>query len=370
MIRVSPAQILLPISNAHTSGFNPCPAGYSYYAPISVHQPSSTLTDFPILIGGVADYKTAGNGGKVQNTETISVPYSHAVPADFVVVDSDATTLLKFEFEFYAAATGTNTRLWVKVPSDTTSAKTIYTCFGNASVTTFQGDVNGTWNSAYVLVAHYYDGSTLGLKDSTSNANDGTNHSATASAGKIDGDATFVAASTQYIDHGTGSSLGITVNITVSAWIKLASSPTLTFDYIAVAKDADTGGRAYTMDVQNTVGGNVGRFYIAGGGSISTGSTALSTGTYYNLAGTYESGVGSIVYIDGVSDGTGGDNGDIPTATTGLTVGRRNFVGFLDYFDGHIDEVRISNVVRAADWLLEETYYGNNPLTPGATVSL
>src|ERR1019366_8152198 len=132
--------------------------------------------------------------------------------------DAAGTQPLAYERESYSGTTGAMID-WVKVatlshPTDTV----IYLFYGNAAVTTDQSNASGTWDSNYVAVYHLPNGATLSANDSTSNANSGTITGATVTTGQIDGGASL-SGSSQYITIGNGSSLQITGNITIEAWI-------------------------------------------------------------------------------------------------------------------------------------------------------
>src|SRR5690349_4775681 len=74
----------------------------------------------------------------------------------------------------------------------------------------------------------------------------------------------FVTGSSQYVDCGNAPVLQITGNMSVSAWVYLASNSD-TNGRMIIAKDNNTGGRAYTFDVRNNGSVNLVRFYINGG---------------------------------------------------------------------------------------------------------
>jgi hypothetical protein len=76
-----------------------------------------------------------------------------------------------------------------------------------------------------------------------------------------------------------------------------------------------------------------------------TGTTTVTTGVWHHLAGVFEGGSGNMrVYLDGVQNGTkkGLAQG---SSTTPLEVGATVTSGsFSSFFNGLIDEVRMSNV--------------------------
>jgi hypothetical protein len=149
------------------------------------------------------------------------------------------------------------------------------------------------------------------------------------------------------VNAGTASSLQTTGNLSIGAWIKLTSQPALdTNAYQIVAKDKDSGGRAYAFDYYNLTGNRHLRFYINGGAGSNKleGTTALATGVWYYVAATYSTGGVITLYINGAQEAQGsGAATSIPSASANVTIGAREYTGFEDYFNGSIDDVRIYN---------------------------
>jgi hypothetical protein len=78
-----------------------------------------------------------------------------------------------------------------------------------------------------------------------------------------------------------------------------------------------------------------------------TGSTAVSTGAWHHVAITKQTASNLIrAYIDGVQEGTVASPGSYGSSTE-LHIG--NLTGYTQYFDGNIDEVRVSDTCRYPD---------------------
>jgi hypothetical protein len=202
--------------------------------------------------------------------------------------------------------------------------------------------------------------------DSTSNNNDGTpygslNQDAT---GQIDGADNF---------DGTNDYIGcVTSNMpttsgTISAWVKPSGgwvSNTLGIDAYVVEIGLDNEDRAflYFNDDGTT------RMLVARGGTV---KWALSDKTswseqWYHLVGTWNS-TSIRLYIDGSEDSTPQTGWSISTPTS-VTIGRASTLSPpINYFNGIIDEVRISNTARSAGWIA--TRY-NNQHSPGTFYSV
>lgn len=157
----------------------------------------------------------------------------------------------------------------------------------------------------------------------------------------------FVAASDQYVNIGNPVGLQITGPITVACWYYIPTAPASQNQL--VAKDKNTGGRAYTFDLDKNVGV---RFYINGGSAppypaanIAVENRAAANGDLRHACGTYD---GAVVraYGNGVPgvDSSSAD-ASIPTATANVLVGRREYSGFTQPFNGFIWDVCIWNRV-------------------------
>ena len=166
-----------------------CGSGYSncYRVSFDHTKAGSSDTDhFPALISGTYSYFAAsGNGGVVHNLTTQSGGAAIAVPADLIFA-TDATCskpLSGWEFEAYASSTGAMTA-WVNIGTlSSTADASIVACAGNASVTTWQGNVGSVWN-AFNRVYHF--GSSLSMADSAGNG-DLSMYGLTATSGQIGG---------------------------------------------------------------------------------------------------------------------------------------------------------------------------------------
>ncbi len=106
----------------------------------------------------------------------------------------------------------------VKVSSLSSSTTPIVLGYGDTGITT-DGSSTTTFSNNYLAFYPLSDGTTLSVASATG-SNNGTNHSATATTGQVDGAAAFVSASSQYIDCGNGMNPSA---ITLSAWVNATS---------------------------------------------------------------------------------------------------------------------------------------------------
>lgn len=326
-------------------------ANIGYYSPISINaaQVPSTQTDFPVLVSQTdARFKTVGNGGRVQNASGYDIrPYS----------DSALTTPLAYELERYNASTG-EVIMWVKVASLSSSTTPIYLKYGDSSLTTDASSTT-TWSNSFVGVIHLKDGTTLITTDSTATISGSVVGGAvTATAGQIDGGGGFVSASSQQIQYTVG--IPALTAVTVSAWVKATSFLNA---YNSPIYKSDIGAKHWGILVKST--GKLALYYTATA-EVSydgTGSHTLSTGTWYYLTGTYSSAAGLTGYVNAASDGTAAANGALANAASPtMNIGSDAGVGSR-FWNGVIDEVRISSVVRSADWITAEYNNQSAPAT-------
>jgi hypothetical protein len=170
----------------------------------------------------------------------------------------------------------------------------------------------------------------------------------------------FVSASDQYVDLGNPVALQIVNDITIVTSYCLTTAAA---DGQLVAKDSNTGGRAYTLDFRVGVVPNGNRFYINGGGGadIVSDSVIPVAGESHVIAGSYRKGTKRLaLYVDGnlKASGTAATSG-IPTATANAMFARRQFSGSTNPLNGGLRYVYIWNVERSPNdiaWLYEEPY--------------
>lgn len=344
--------------------------GYLYRttAVVASAQITGTLTNWPALVSlSSANLKSTANGGAVQNTVTQTVGgRSLTVPADFFVT-SDApgsTQITGVEFESYDATAGT-ALIWVKVASAAVGS-TIYIFYGNASVTTLQGTPSGAWNSNYLGVWHLPDGTTLDASDSTTHGNNGTNHSATAATGKIDGGVASNGGGSQYISMGANvTSLHPTPALTVQIWCKPLSATQNNFAAIIAQDYSNPRGSpfsSYKLGLNFSNGGQY-CFEVGANGTsdINTNSgVSFSNGTWAHVVGSYNSGT-ITVYVNGVKKATAASGGFIGYTSSGDFRISGNSVGG-EQVNAAVDEARVMNVAVSDAWVAADY---NNQSAPG-----
>ncbi|MBD3249198.1 DUF2341 domain-containing protein [Candidatus Woesearchaeota archaeon] len=291
---------------------------------------SSDLEDFPMLVkfdSDDIDFTDAKSGGE-----------------DIRFLDSDEN-LLSYEIERWDSSEQ-KAEVWVKVPViSSTESTVLYLYYGNDDASDAQ-DPDDVWDDNFNGVWHLTEnvsgtGDTGVYIDSTDNNNDGTDYvSSDSKIGKIQGGQGFDG--DDYIDVPDDSSLDNSV-YTITAWINMSSGgyqldgifAAQTYDYIIAGGNGDfeaIRGNKYFKDV----------------------GTNLDDGQWHHVVYKYD-GVDDLFFIDGISE-TPGATGSA-SYTDMIAIGRSKW----GYFDGDIDEVRVSNFARSDAWIIAEFDNTNDP---------
>jgi len=259
--------------------------------------------------------------------------------------------------------------IWVKLPSISNDTDTkFYMYYGNPSAPDGQDSVN-VWDSNYKMVQHLKEISGTHY-DSTASDNDGTpqggiNQNAT---GKIDGADDFDG-SNDYVDCGTNSSLefGASQDLTLSTWMKIDSFATgsVPYNFIFI-KRFQTDSYFYQLYIE----GNTRKLVFAmwsGGLSSSctvTSTETLNTGQWYFACVSIDrddpNGAKLFVNLNQYTGDPRPASGSLGSGGH-FEIGRSSLSGGCAYFDGIIDEIRVSNTMRNTAYI-HATYY--NQLDP------
>jgi hypothetical protein len=255
---------------------------------------------------------------------------------------------LNYEIENYTA---TNAHFWVLIPSLAVGSTNISVYYKNSTEALSEANPPAAWDSSYVAVWHMNSTNPVDSKQ----VNNGTGTIVTANASAlVDGGLNFNGLTT-YVDAGNSSTLNL-VNgggtLSIEAWVKIgvysSTSQRLIFKNISAAAGTyalTTGTYAgFTNETSFSV-------YNASGERIFTSNLAQAANTWYYAVGTYSNGTGKI-YING-NDTTNATSwialGGAPASN--LTIGKRPDNTALTFFNGTMDEIRISNVARSPDWI-------------------
>ena len=284
---------------------------------------SEDLINFPILVrldAGRIDYSLTSAQGE-----------------DLRFVDADGS-LLAYEIESWNP--GDTSIVWVQVPRIDANSDSdfIWLYYGNPAAAEGQ-DPPAVWDATFAGVWHFNGD----LLDATANMNDGTNFGSTAESGQFAGARGFDGISS-YIEVVSNSSLAITGQLTLEAWIKI--------------DDPDQGGAPRVLSKKytwNDLGYNLeykpgdNNLTSVGSGPDWARAADIDLDTHWHYVGASIDGATGAMYVDGFDETTDSSISPLVASDQPLNIGRRGNGG--DYFLGSIDEVRISNVARSADWM-------------------
>ena len=325
------------------------------------NHPASTLSNYTAMIcangstGGfcdsvahtnlaVANFKGTGSGGDATSASGFDIiPHSN----------NNCSTRLSFELvaPTYVSATGAF-EMHVLIPSLSSSVDTIiYMGVGDATITTDQSST-AAWDSNFLLVSHYPNGSSLTVTDSTSNGNNGTiTGGVTASAGQIDGAATFNG-STGYVTNGAVT-VPVSSSLTASLWVFPTSFATVE---VVLSNSVSTNDFLIYIDTNATIGCHIAPLNNT---TITSTTIPINTWSYLTCKSSVSTGAPKI-FINGVEasysqvGGTGATSG-----FTGLRVGA--YADLSLKYTGRIDEPRFS-LAYDSDATILTTY--NNQSAP------
>lgn len=158
-----------------------------------------------------------------------------------------------------------------------------------------------------------------------------------------------------YSFNGTSSTItpasepiGTSDSVSISAWVKITTNGGCVF-----GRGSDSSGNGWSMNATAPVGAPMSLQLVTTSGGPAqygaTGTTNLSTGTWYHVVYVWNAGVHIKVYLNGTNEGT------TATATTLLRTSGvgSSFGNSLNppgaYFDGLIDEAVLWNRALTAD---------------------
>jgi len=310
-------------------------------------------TNFPVLFSGTYSYLTTqANGGNVQNASGYDIIFTS---------DSACQNSLSFEQESYNPSTGAVV-YWVKVPTVSHSASTvIYLCYDNSTITTFQSTPSSTWDGNFQGVWHMGESSGTTLHDSTSNANNaikkGASNPAPTSSGEIGGGQTFVGTlNSTNNDYALFSSLTPATNTWTIEWWAYETNA-IYLDSVFLQSDS---GNILFAGYYWYPNGSLHWYNNYNTSLTPTPPSAASLNNWHHVV-FVRNGDSMNVYLDGVAGTAVTGNGTSTAQFKGL--GWDGVAGYDCSFNGTLDEARLSNTVRSADWIVTEYNNQSSPST-------
>jgi len=303
----------------------------------------SDLTDFPVLVK-----LTSSN---------FDFSKSNSDGYDIRFTSSDGTTLLKYERERHDSANQV-AEYWVKIPSVSSSADTEFYIYYRTDDTADGADPTNVWDSNFKMVYHLKDLTTSSVEDSTANGYDATKKATNEPVeadGKIAKGQDFDG-SNDYIHIGNNTLSNTDVSSgTVEAWVNPESlvngNDHIVFD--------DEG--TLRLDVNRNDDGKCRFTTWDGSNQVDTFCTSIiQTGTWTYLAGTWD-GSTQRIYFNGSQEDYDSANSPSPDSLDrAVRIGTSYAPD--NYFNGIIDELRISTINRSAAWIKATYHTGNDTL--------
>lgn len=328
--------------------------GYLYYRDITIDNTkvsgSSNHSNFPLLFSHSADWlKTTGNGGLITDSNGYDIIFTS--PGGSVQYDH--------EIEQYDGDTGLLIA-WIRIPildyNDDTTFR-IYYC--NSGISTSQQNKTGVWDSDYIGVWHlhetsgtHYDSTQYG--NNTTTVDVVTQGGTTAKIGRAD----------QF--NGTDDNLTIspsaslnTINyMTLESWVRTSDlSHVAQYFFVFNRVSADKFGWSYRdstdgFSIFNNIDGGGVNHYSGVVPTVNTWHHLVLTcdGTYWNM------------FIDNDKHSFE-DSKTINDLGDDFTVIIANVIEETYGWEGYLDEIRISRIIRSDSWVATEYANQNSPST-------
>lgn len=272
---------------------------------------------------------------------------------DIRFIDADGTTQLDYEIEQWNTS-GTST-IWVKVPDIASSnADYVYMYYGNSGASAV-ASTTAVWDSNFILVDHMNSntgGTAPQSKDSVTNFAIGTTTSVATTTG-IAGVAYDMNGSSSFVGWAT-STFPVLAAGTLEVW---ADPDSVTGDryLFSNVKAGSTIQGEWRMFIDSANTSKI-MFKIECGATannvLSDSAMSSSTG-WFNAAAVWNSSGGTgnqKLYVNSTLQASTGNAACGMEANDNYAAGKNNGLNN-SFFDGQMDELRISNIARSADWI-------------------
>jgi len=289
---------------------------------------------------------------------------------DIRVTAGDGTSELPRELVSIATTTKTGELYFQANALSTTTESTFYLYFGSSTATNYADTdtygAHNVWDDDYVLVAHMDDLTTSSIENSAGNSNDGTKD---APLNPVESSGKFGQAQDFVDDDVSHGDLGIAAgSSTVEVWARpdLLSGGSSEQDQYGFTILASAPGSGGTYSPWLTLGGSGGaadevRYcaYTDSATCPTSSGAGLTAGEWYYIAATSSKGGATGVSINGRSV-LNYTNGGTRNWGNTFTLGDLRPTRAI-YFDGLIDEVRVTSGIRSTAWV--DTTYANMSTT-------
>ena len=287
-----------------------------------------TLTNFPVLV--VLSNSTVGAG--FNYNDFLAPPYGDLRFA----TTSNGTAQLNFEVEKWDQAGASY--VWVQVPALTDATTTVWAFWGKTANSPSCTTNGATWSNNYLGVWHMAT-NTASLTDSSTNRRTSTVSGTIGliATGIVDGADDFTP--TAYVTAQGGSFTNFSGAYSVSAWINADSNSA----YMPIVSTYNNGTAGFILALTNAF---FRRPSFWGSSWRSSGQT-IPINVWAHLA-YIRNGTNGAFYMNGVQVAVFTNAVALTNGTT-LSIGGSTV--WANYYDGRIDEVRVSGIDRGSNWV-------------------
>lgn len=347
---------------------------------------SSTIYTNPITVSSTTTIKARAYKSGSTPSSIATATYTIATPILTTITVSPSTASINVgstqtftatpKDQFGNAMTGT-TISWTssntEVATINSSGVATAVAIGTATITVQNGSTTNTATVTVTagLVAYwsFNENSGTTVNDSLSNNNTGTINGATWTSGKVNSALSFDGTN-DYVNAGSGTSLNITDEITISAWVKPSNdSVRQIIVWKGVAGDG-FGPDDIELHVEAVSYGYFGAQYM-GQSLLYAPTGGFSTGVWYHLALTVKNGQFARFYQDGILRASNESlvAYDVSSVSPQTYIGRPSSNS--RYFSGSIDEVKIySRALSDSEVLADYNASNNSTDTTLPTISI
>jgi len=339
--------------------FNPFKLEWKYRKQITIDHTkvAGNLVNFPVLVSTVdADLK---NKAQIDGD-------------DILFMDSKGEAEQLFhEIESYDSTIG-KLVAWVNIPTVSNAIDIdFYMYYGNSTCGSQEFTIS-TWDSYHCGVWHLND-----LLDSTINGNDGGNHGAVDCTGKIGNAKDFEKDYHNYVDLGDMPEPAddITSRATFEAWVNPETLTTTSSIINKIDTTYEPDIRSYKFEILQT--GQI-RFSVQSGTwtptddiiRFTTNDNLVTTGSWQHVAAFIDLSIrgDTALYYNGEEQSysiqiLGYPPSHFYNVDLDERLGLLNQEAGAIYYDGSIDEVRVSKVERSSEWISTEYNNQNDVLS-------
>lgn len=297
------------------------------------------LTDFPILV-------------KLTDAN-FDWTHSTADGEDVRFTEDDGSTLLKYERERHDGVD--YAEYWVKIPIVTDVGDTEFYMYYSTDAGIADGaDPTNVWDANFKGVWHL-NGS---MADSTANANTLTDSGTGDTAGKIANGRDLVTADSDLMEINPWTDV-VAEPFTLQAWMNADNITTAGF-LISLA-DKDAAAYHGTAAAGHLVGDPVIVLTFTAANHMAQSVGSYSAGTWYFVAGVWAASNDRKIYLNDAAAVQNTDNETVPNIDR-LRIGVTADSTPYGYYDGQIDECRITNDARSAAEVKADYHSGNDGL--------